>query len=166
MVESRRDLGGKRWAHSRRTEITQPRTNQTMMIPSAADTTPAMRKELSGDSSALAASRFAAPGKAAKISPSMASTRPMATTKSDISTAKPRHQCGGFDVPTGIASRPLLQRQIPSHSRIIELVVSFGTDASKRAYWKGVQASEQGHYSAVRRSRSIHPLMRPKAASS
>src|SRR5262249_48266887 len=56
-----------------------PRTNQINTTPSAADTMPATRNDVSGLSNALAASRFAARGKAANSNPSITSTRPIAT---------------------------------------------------------------------------------------
>jgi hypothetical protein len=61
-----------------------PRTSQIRSTPSKALTMPAIRSDPSGVSSALAASRLATPGSAAKMSPSMASTKPTATRKSRI----------------------------------------------------------------------------------
>ena len=61
-----------------------PRTSQTISTPSKALMMPAIRSVPSGVSSAVAASRFATAGDAAKMSPSMASTRPIATRKSRI----------------------------------------------------------------------------------
>ena len=52
-----------------------PRTSQITSTPSKALTIPAIRNSPSGVSSAEAASRLARPGSAAKISPSIASTR-------------------------------------------------------------------------------------------
>src|SRR5262249_13038574 len=66
-----------------------PRTSQIISPPSKALTMPAIRSDPSGVSSALAASRLATPGNAAKISPSIASTKPIATRKSCIA-ATPR----------------------------------------------------------------------------
>ena len=63
----------------------QPRINQISTTPKIADTMPAIRSDASGLSSALAASRLARPGKAAKMSPSMTNTRPRATTNSGMS---------------------------------------------------------------------------------
>src|SRR5262249_58976308 len=57
----------------------QPRTNQISTTPSTAETMPATRSDISGLSNAVAAKRFAAPGKAAKNSPSTTSTSPIAT---------------------------------------------------------------------------------------
>ena len=65
-------------------DLFYPRTSQTMTVPSTAVATPLMRKMPSGDSRALAARRLAKLGKAAKSSPSITSTRPIPTTKSDI----------------------------------------------------------------------------------
>src|SRR6187399_1227673 len=56
-----------------------PRTNQISTRPSTAETMPAIRSDVSGLSSALAANRLATRGKAANSSPSITSTRPIAT---------------------------------------------------------------------------------------
>jgi hypothetical protein len=61
-----------------------PRTTQISTRPITADMMPATRNEVSGLSIAVAASRFAADGKAAKSSPSMTNTRPIATRNSAI----------------------------------------------------------------------------------
>jgi len=61
-----------------------PRTSQIRSTPSKALMIPAIRSDPSGVPRALAASRFATPGSAAKMSPSMASTKPIATRKSRI----------------------------------------------------------------------------------
>ena len=61
-----------------------PRTTQISTRPITADMMPAIRSEVSGLSIAVAASRFAADGKAAKSSPSMTNTRPIATRNSVI----------------------------------------------------------------------------------
>ncbi len=53
--------------------------------------------------------------------------------------------CGGFDVPISFAASPSSERQIQSRTRIIELLVSFGSDAGMSARCKGIQASEPGH---------------------
>src|SRR5215471_4935888 len=42
----------------------------------------------------------------------------------DVRVAPARCQCGGFDVPTTVAASPSQERQIQSHTRIIELLVS------------------------------------------
>src|SRR5262245_31451170 len=67
-----------------------PRTSHISSTPSKALTMPAIRSDPSGVSSALAASRLASPGDAAKINPSMASTRPIATRKSRIAKTSGR----------------------------------------------------------------------------
>src|SRR5690348_6736647 len=64
--------------------LAQPRMLHTSRTPRTAEITPAIRNETSGVSKAFAASRLAARGNAAKIKPSMASTRPIATMKSDM----------------------------------------------------------------------------------
>ena len=61
-----------------------PRTTQINTRPITADMIPATRNEVSGLSIAVAASRLAAAGKAAKSSPSMTNTRPIATRNSAI----------------------------------------------------------------------------------
>src|SRR5260370_31431802 len=63
----------------------QPRMSQISTMPRAADMMPATRSDVSGLSSALAAKRFAARGKAANSRPSITSTRPIATMNSAIS---------------------------------------------------------------------------------
>src|SRR6516225_5164737 len=87
-------IGISHWSEQQKNAY--PRTSHTRVIPRTADTTPAIRREFSGDSSALAASRFAAPGKAAKISPSMANTSPIATMKSDIADQAPGYAISSF----------------------------------------------------------------------
>src|SRR5262249_15601773 len=61
-----------------------PRTSQITSTPSKALMIPAIRSSPSGVSRAVAARRLARAGSAAKISPSIASTRPTATRKSRI----------------------------------------------------------------------------------
>ena len=74
------DSGEKR---SNNAEIgVQPRTNQIKATPTAADAMPTIRNQLSGVLITLSIARLRWAGKAAKISPSMANTRPSATTKS------------------------------------------------------------------------------------
>src|SRR5262245_10503505 len=61
-------------------------------MPSTAETMPAIRSDVSGLSNALAASRLAARGKAANSSPSITSTRPIATMNWAISASRPRSE--------------------------------------------------------------------------
>src|SRR5215813_1153941 len=82
-----------------------PRTSQITTTPSKALTIPAIRSSPSGVSSAVAASRLARPGSAAKINPSIARTRPTATRKSRIAPARCRLLFGRADASLAVRIR-------------------------------------------------------------
>src|SRR5262245_54633504 len=85
-----------------------PRTSQIRSTPSKALTMPAIRSDPSGVWSALAASRLASPGDAAKINPSMASTRPIATRKSRIAKTSGRGLLSGDSLSSPLGPASLL----------------------------------------------------------
>jgi hypothetical protein len=134
------------FAHPTCSSAAQPRTSQMSATPSTAEKMPAMRSDASGLSTALAARRFAAPGKAAKRSPSIARTRPIATRNSGIcplpqpGLQESRYLAGGFvaGAPPGAVAAPApgeLSRDLPvaspkylkkSESGLSSIRVSFG----------------------------------------
>src|ERR1700741_5302931 len=89
--------------------------------PATAEAKPTSRSEPSGVASTLSIARFAAPGKAANTSPSIANRRPSATRNSDI--APPRRLFGvGVRIGAGVAV-PLLARLA---ARIDEIAEELG----------------------------------------
>src|ERR1700751_3713959 len=73
--------------------------------PATAEANPTSRSEPSGVASTLSIARFAAPGKAANTSPSMANSSPSATRNSDIAAPDPRRLFAGAGVLLGLVAR-------------------------------------------------------------